>query len=231
MITANKLDFKQKKELLMFLLQYVTPHKKELFKKVIKERTKYLTVVLEDIYQPHNASAVLRSCDCFGVQDVHVIENSNIYEVNPDVALGSTKWLTLFKYHEKRNNTVDTFNQLKDRGYRIVATTPHKHDFLINELPLDKKTALVFGTEKNGLSPIAMDHADVFVKIPMYGFTESYNISVSAALVLYELSKRLRTSKNINWKLNEEEIVEIQLNWARNVLKRSETLEKGFLKR
>ena len=194
----------KKKLLLSYLQEFITPNKKNKFEELILHRTRHLTIVLEDIYQPHNASAVLRSCDCFGIQDVHIIENMNKYEVNPDVALGSSKWLNLIKYNEKENNTESCLKKLKSEGYRVIATTPHENDFIPETLPLGEKTALVFGTELAGLSQVAIDLADGFVRIPMYGFTESFNISVSAALLLFALTERMRKS-DINWALTEAE--------------------------
>ena len=215
---------------LNYLLGFVTSSRKGRFEAAMARRTRYLTIVLEDIYQPHNASAVLRSCDCFGIQDVHIIENRNRYEVNPDVALGSAKWLSLIKHNGKEDNTVTCLNSLKDQGYKIVATSPHKDDFTPEALPLDQKTALVFGTELEGLTENAKELADAFVTIPMYGFTESLNISVSAALLLYTLSERLRRS-DVNWHLSEEERVSTMLQWAGNTVKRSDSLEREFFRK
>jgi len=223
------LDINTKKGLLNHLFSIVSENKSGLFDQNIKNRTRYITVVLEDIFQPHNASAVLRSCDCFGVQDLHIIENNNTYEVNPDVALGASKWLNLIKYNEKEENTLIAMNRLKENGYKLVATTPHKDDLLLDELPLDNKIALIFGTELNGLSDVALNNADLFVKIPMYGFTESYNISVSAAIILHYLTEKLKRS-SINWQLSEMEMMDIKLDWARNVVKRSDLIEEAYLK-
>jgi tRNA (guanosine-2'-O-)-methyltransferase len=223
-------DQRLRKNLLQFLLSFISENKINKFEEKICYRTRHLTIVLEDIYQPHNASAVLRSCDCFGIQDVHIIENLNKYEVNPDVALGSSKWLTLIKYNKDTYNTISCLNDLKSKGYRIIATTPHKNDFTPETLPLDEKTALVFGTELEGLSEKAIELADAFVRIPMYGFTESLNISVSAALLLFTLSERLRKS-NIEWLLKEEERTAIMLQWAKNVVKKPDTLEREFYRK
>ncbi|NOX45920.1 MAG: RNA methyltransferase [Chlorobi bacterium] len=222
--------YQQKIELLDFLESFVSENKKSLFQRIIEFRTRYITMVLEDIYQPHNASAVLRTCDCFGVQDVHIIENRNMYEVNPDVALGSSKWLTLTKYNDGENNTLDTINKLKSKGYSIVATTPHKNDTNLGQLDLSKKTALLFGTELKGLSNVALENADAFVKIPMVGFTESFNISVSAAIILHQLTGKMRES-NYNWQLTDEEKLDIRLDWARNVVKNPDLVEATFLDR
>lgn len=218
-----------KENLLSHLLEFISDNKKQLFEKIIQYRTKHITVVLEDIYQSQNASAVLRTCDCFGIQDVHIIENKHEYQINPDVALGSTKWLNLIKYNSKENNTLETFENLRKNGYRVVATTPHKNDCTLENLDFTSKFALVFGTELHGLSEIAIDNSDDFVKIPMYGFTESFNISVSAAIMLHYLTYKLRDSE-IDWQLNEQEMTDIKLNWVRQVVKSSEQLERKFLK-
>jgi tRNA (guanosine-2'-O-)-methyltransferase len=222
-------DSDPQKALLDHLLEFITPNRKSLFEKVIANRTRHITVILEDIYQPHNASAVLRTCDLTGIQDVHIIENNNQYDVNPDVALGASKWLNLFKYNETEQNTLLTFEKLRKQGYRIVASTPHKNDQDLESIPLDGKMAIVFGTELNGLSDIAIENADEFLKIPMFGFTESYNISVSAALILFTLTNRLRNSST-NWSLSEDEKQEILLEWSRRSIKRSDIIENQFLK-
>ncbi|MEI6122670.1 MAG: RNA methyltransferase [Bacteroidota bacterium] len=216
--------------LIDYLSGFVTENRLERFDTVIKSRTRHITIALEDIYQPHNASAVLRTCDCTGIQDIHIIENENTYHVNQDVALGSSKWVSLIKYNSSENNTMACISNLKEQGYSIVATTPHKNDCMIDELPLESKTALFFGTELNGISHELIEHADAFVKIPMYGFTESYNISVSAAICLYSLTQRLRNS-NVNWHLSETEIVDIKLQWLKNTLLDAALLEKEFQKK
>ena len=215
-------------ELITYLSEYITPERKALFEQVLASRTRYLTVVLEDIYQTQNASAVLRSCDCFGIQDVHIIENKNPFQVNPKVTLGSTKWLDLYHYRKKEHNTRDCIQNLKNRGYRIVATSPHANDTNLEDFDLTRgKTALIFGTELTGISEVAEEHADEFLKIPMYGFTESFNISVSAAIILHHLSLQLRQS-GISYLLSEEEKDEIHLAWLRKTIKRSALIEKKF---
>ena len=216
-------------ELISYLSKIITPERFSLFNQIIKDRTRYMTVVLEDIFQPHNASAVLRSCDCFGIQDVHIIENENEYTLNPDVALGSSKWLNLHKYNEAENNTLSTINALKKKGYRIIATTPHKDDVNLEDFDISKgKFALMFGSEQPGLSDIAMENADEFLKIPMFGFTESFNISVSAAVVLHHLSLKLRQS-DIKFELSEDEKNTIILEWLKQSIKKSDLIIEKFL--
>ena len=216
------------KALLDFLYQFITDERKQRFEEVLAYRTRHLTVVLEDIFQPHNASAVLRSCDLTGVQDVHIIENNYTFDINPDVVMGSTKWLDLYRYNELEFNTPMAIEQLKARGYQIVATCPHQDDFTPENLPLDQPVALVFGTEKTGITDYVMSHADKFVKIPMYGFTESFNISVSAALLVYTLTRRLHEMNDVDWHLAEDEKDEARLEWSRRTLGRIRQYERKF---
>ncbi len=224
------MDLDTRKKLLEFLSQFITDNKKQKIEEAIAHRTKHLTVVIEDIYQSHNASAVLRSCDVFGIQDVHIIENKNKYSVNPDIALGSSKWVNIIKYKEKENNTVKCFQLLRKQGYKVVITMPDLEYKPLEELNLDQKTALVFGSELEGLTQEAIDNADECVRIKMYGFTESLNISVSAAICMHYLSSKLRNS-DINWRLTEEEVIDIKLNWVKNIVKSSDLLEIEFLKK
>lgn len=204
-------------EFIEFLSQFVTDHKLALFDRIVRERTRHLTVVLEDLYQPQNASACLRSCDCFGIQDVHVIENRHEFRVNRDVALGGAQWLTLHRYNEGDENTRACIERLKRRGYRILATSPNRPGTRLEDVDVEPKTALVFGAELEGLSHVALEQADGVLMIPMHGFTESYNISVALALCLYELTRKLRTS-SVDWRLTEREREEVRAAWIRQVI-------------
>jgi tRNA (guanosine-2'-O-)-methyltransferase len=208
------------------LKEYVTEERFQKFQNILKFRTRYATVVLEDIYQPHNASAVLRSCDLFGVQDVHIIENKNKYTVNPEVAVGASKWLDLIKHNKNKNNSLDTIKYLKSEGYRIIATTPHKNDVELSEFDITKgKFALFFGSEMPGISDIVMDNADEFLRIEMFGFTESFNISVSVAIILHELIKKLHQSQ-INWQLTDNEKNQVLVQWLKNTVKDADAILK-----
>lgn len=223
------MDNQTKHKLYNFLFSIITEERKAIFEKVLNYRTRHITVMLENIYQAHNASAVLRSCDLSGIQDVHIVEGTNKYNVNPQISMGSAKWLNLYKYSEKKDNTIKTIQHLRKQGYKIVATTPHKDCFGPNELPLDNKIALLFGTELTGLSDVALENADEFIKIPQFGFTESYNISVSVALILFSLTNRLHNS-DIKWHLSKDQLLDIKLDWARQTISRSELVEEQFLK-
>ena len=214
-------------QILEYLSGFLTERRLERMQQVVNERTRHLCVVLEDIYQTHNASAVLRSCECFGIQDVHIIENRNVFEENPEVVMGASKWLSLYRYNTSQNNTASCLQALRDQGYRLVATSPHQRDCLLEDLPLEQKTALLFGTEMEGLSEAAMDMADAWVRIPMRGFTESFNISVSVAISLYHLSRRLR-EPDIPWVLSPDEKNALLLEWVKKSMKNPDQMLKHF---
>lgn len=214
-----------------FLSEYVQEDRKELFNRVLDERTRYLTVVLEDIYQPQNASAVIRSCDCFGIQDAHIIENENEYQINPLVVHGASNWIEFKKYNQQENNTLDCINKLKDQGYRIVATSPHANDTDLPDFDITKgKTALVFGSEGPGISDIVKENADEFMKIPMHGFTESFNISVSAAICLSHISSELRRSE-IDYHLQQDERNYLFTKWMKQTVLDGDKMEREFYRR
>ncbi len=209
--------------LIKYLKTFATENRVELFEKIINQRTELLTIVLEDIYQAQNASAVLRTADCLGVSDVHIIESRNKYDVNPDVALGSNKWLNLYKYKQADA----CISELKQQGYQIAVTALHEDSIDLLDFKPNTKTALVFGTELTGVTDQVKKHADVFLKIPMYGFTESYNISVAAALGMYDLVHKLKTHKDFH--LNALKKEQTMLKWLRKSIKNSKLLEEKFL--
>jgi len=208
------------------LLAYVTENKREKMHTVLENRTRYITVVLEDLFQEHNASAALRTCDIFGIQDVHVVEAQYKFRPNSAIAMGSSKWVDVHRH----TAITDAITKLKQDGYRIVATSPHRQSYALSDLPLDQKTALIFGSEQTGLSQEALEMADMYVKIPMYGFVESFNVSVSVALCLYDIIHRLHSS-SYSWQLSEEEKQDIMLAWIRKISPTAAALEKQLIKK
>ncbi|MDW7690284.1 RNA methyltransferase [Flammeovirgaceae bacterium SG7u.111] len=214
---------KLSKELYQFLSEYITEHKRVMFEEISSKRTRHITVVMEDIYQSQNASAVVRTCDCFGIQDVHVIENQNEYVINRDVVRGAANWVDIHKYE----TADEAISALKGNGYLIAATTPGKASISLDELPIDHKVAVVFGTEQTGISEKVAAAADVSIKIPMFGFTESFNISVSAAICLNHMVTKLHKS-NLDWQLSEEEIWDLKADWAEKTIKKGEIMVKEF---
>jgi len=220
-------DLEYQKALTDYLDGFVSERRKGRLVEVLEERTNHLTVVLEDVYQSHNFSAVLRSADIFGIQNIHFIENRNKYKISEDVSMGSTQWLTLNRYQKFENNTRECITQLKNKGYRIVATSLNERSVTLDKLNVDKPIALIFGTELTGISEDVQDTADEFVYLPMFGFTESFNISVCAALCMHELSTKIRAQVP-DYKLTDAERKEIYLEWLKVSVKKHDLMIKEF---
>lgn len=216
--------------LMAYLGQYITNHKKSVIENVLSQRTRFFTVVLEDIFKPHNASAVLRTCDCFGIQDVHIIEKTKEYKINPFVSRGASQWVDLHKYdNSDGSGLIDCFSRLRSKGYKVYATSPVSTSIPIDRINANEKVALVFGNEHDGVSNEAINNADGLVHIPMLGFTESFNISVAASLFLHHLIQRVNKEKIPEFHLSDEEKKDLKLKWYKAIVKNSEIHEKVFL--
>ena len=222
----------QERQLIKHFSQYVSDHKKEFIGKVLSQRTRHVTVVLEDIYQAQNASAVVRTCECMGLQDIHIIENTATYQTNTRVLKGSNKWMDLIRYRKKgANNTEECIQQLKKSGYTIYAADPSEEGISIHDVNIDaSKTAIMFGNELRGVSNYALEHCDQKVRIPMYGFTESLNISVSVAICLNTLIAKLHQDSWEKYGLTDEEKEELTLQWYRKVVRKSDVVERELLR-
>lgn len=205
-------------KLLEYLESFLTEKRRELYKKVITQRSNHFTVATQDVYQLHNTSAVIRSCDVFGVQNIHVVEEVNLKKIDREIAMGAQKWVDINRY----TSTKDCITTLRNKGYKIVATSPHRGTML-QDFDISRPAALFFGTETKGLSEEVMAEADEFLQIPMVGFTESLNISVSAAIILQDITARLRKS-DLSWQLSKEEQVAKRIDWAKKNLKNSKEI-------
>ena len=210
-------------DLLTYLEGFITENRKEGFLRVLKNRTKHFTVAMEDVFQLHNTSAVMRSCEVFGIQELNVIEQKFGKSIDKEIAMGAEKWVDINRF----SSIQDCITNLKKKGYQIIATTPHNDSCLLHEFDITKPSALFFGTERDGLSEEVMQQADGFLKIPMVGYTESLNISVSAAIIIQDVTNRLRQS-DIHWQLTDEEVLEKRLDWTRKSIKDIEFIEKKF---
>ncbi len=212
-------------KLLTYLERFISEERKERFEHILQMRTKYITVAAEDVFQMHNTSALIRSCEVFGIQEVHVVEDRFGQRMDKNIAMGSQQWVDIFRYKD----TTDCISHLRQQGYKIIATTPHEDSCMLQDFKLDGKTALFFGTEKEGLSPAVMDAADGFLKIPMVGFTESLNVSVSAAIILQMLSSKLRAS-DLPWSLSHDEIMEKRMDWTKKSIKSIDKIMERYEK-
>lgn len=211
-------------ELLTYLQSFLTERRIHLFDKVLKERTQHFTVAVEDVYQLHNTSAVMRSCESFGVQELHVIEEVNAKQIDSEIAMGAQKWVDIYRH----SSAIDCISSLKEKGYRIVATSPHKNAHTLEDFDVTQKAAIFFGRETQGLSDTVLNAADDFIYIPMVGFTESLNISVSAAITLQQIMTKLKASRT-SWQFTEEELFNKKLNWTRKMIKDIERIEARYL--
>jgi len=215
--------------LVQYLKTFVVEKRRELFEEKIRQRTKHITVVLENIFQGRNISASIRSADCFGIQDVHIIENDNIFNDDSEVSMGAEKWITITRHNQQKHNSIDTIKELKAEGYQIIATTPHNTDCNLFDIDVRKqKVALIFGSEVRGCSDQTLALADKRMKIPMYGFTESFNISVSVSLCLQHLTYKLRKADS-DWKMTKNQQDKVMLQWLRNSIKASVEIEEEYL--
>lgn len=211
-------------EYLVYLEDFLTENRKAKFLEVLQFRTKHFTVVIEDVFQMHNTSAVMRSCDVFGIQELHVVEQKFGKSIDAEIAMGAQKWVDVKQYQTNQS----CINTLKEKGYQIVATSPHIDSCLLDDFDVSKKSALFFGTERDGLSEDVMAQADCFLKIPMVGFSESLNISVAAAIILQNLTSRLRNSE-LDWKLSEDEVFLKRIDWAKKSIKDIQRIEERFI--
>ncbi len=212
-------------ELLTYLEDFISENRKERFLEVLAKRTKHFTIAVEDVFQMHNTSAVMRSCEVFGIQELNVVEQKYGKTIDKQIAMGAQKWVDIIE-HSSSQVCIDN---LRQKGYQIIATTPHNDSCTIENFDISKPSALFFGTEIDGLSDEVMQQADGYLKIPMVGFTESLNISVSAAIIIQDITNRLRNS-DINWQLTEEEILEKRLDWTRKTIKDIKNVESRFVK-
>ena len=208
---------------LNYLEAFLTDNRKERFADVLAHRTNHFTIAVEDIFQFHNTSAVMRSCEVFGIQEINIVEQRFGKNIDKEIAMGAQKWVDINKF-ENISNCIQT---LKNKGYQIIATTPHNDSCMLHEFDITKKSALFFGTEKEGLSQEVMQQADGFLKIPMVGFTESLNISVSAAIIIQDITTRLRQS-DVKWQLTEEDVLIKRLAWAKNSIKDIKRIEERY---
>lgn len=211
------------------MMSHISESRLEKILKVSEERTRYISVVLNNIFYTQNISAVTRTCDCFGIQDLYITGNSPSTHINKHVAQGAYNWVDIHRRTFDKEETV--LQELKDKGYRIVVTLPEEGASDLFDFDLDKgRTAIVMGNERDGVSPIVKEMADEYLYIPMYGFSQSLNISVSTAVILSELTGRLR-SASIDWELSEEELTELRYLWMKNSVKRGDRIEEEYLVR
>lgn len=219
----------QKKNLTQYFESFVSYNKREQMHQVLAHRTRHVAVVLENIYQPHNAATV-RSCECFGFQDLHIIEAKTKHTINPNVTMGGCKWVSMHHHKKDIGGTVAVLKRLKASGFKIGSTSMRLGCVPLEELDLNQPIALCFGTEEKGLSEEAHDMADVFVQIPSYGFTQSFNVSVSVAQSLTSIRNRLEQS-DLPWQLTPGDRLTLYLTWLIKTANRGLVIARNYLER
>lgn len=217
-------DVEWYRERIEYLAGFMTPERAQTMQRVAEGRTRRMTILMENTFYAQNASALVRHCDAFGVQDIHTVETLCRFSPNVDIVRGSDKWVTFHRH----DSTTDALAALRGSGYRIVATTPHRGDITPEEFDVTAGPfALVFGTELEGISEEVIAGADEFLRIPMCGFVESLNVSAAAAILIYMLSQRLRMSGD-DWRLADAERAAILFEWmTRTVRDSARILRRG----
>ncbi|MBL0691416.1 MAG: RNA methyltransferase [SAR324 cluster bacterium] len=223
----ENLSYQQKESLLDKFSPFITDARKKKILEVINLRTSALTVVLEDLYQPHNIGACLRSCELLGLTKVHIVENRNPYKDNAAVSLGSAKWLEIIKHKiAKPADYQLMFKKLIHDNYTIVTTNLNQPSVEIGKLDLRKKIAVCFGSEELGLSPHIK--GDYNIKLPSFGFTQSYNVSVAVALTIFAWREAIK-QQNITLNISKHEKIDLMLDWYMKIAPASEQLLNQFL--
>ena len=215
---------KTNQEIYDYLQQFLTDERLSKIKHFSKESSDFVLPVMEDVYQFRNAAAIVRSVEACGFHHVVALEEENVFNPNLKVTKGAETWVQV----EKMPNNLDSLKEIKSRGYRILAVSPEKNATMLPDYEVKEPIALVFGTESEGVSDEILDFADETLAIPMFGFTKSFNVSVAAAICMYELKQKLMKS-GIEYQLSDQKLLELKIRWAKNSIKSSEQILERFL--
>ena len=198
------------RERLEYMTRFITDERREVLQRTVAQRTHYMRILTENMFHPQNASAIMRHCEAFGIQQIHTVEDRCKFDPSVNIVRGTQKWVDV----EHHDTTAEALRALKSEGYRIVATTPHLCSATPETFDVTKgKFALVFGTEHAGISDEVIEAADDFLMIPMCGMVESLNVSASAAILIYMLSERIRQSVD-SWQLSDAEQLKLLTRWT-----------------
>ena len=220
MIPKNRLQ-----ETFDYLKQFLTDERLSKIEHFSQESSDFVLPVMEDVYQFRNAAAIVRSVEACGFHHVVALEEENVFNPNLKVTKGAETWVKV----EKMPNNLDSLKEIKNRGYKILAVSPENNATMLPDYKVKEPIALVFGTELEGVSDEILDFADETLAIPMFGFTKSFNVSVAAAICMYELKQKLMKS-GIDYKLSEEKLLEMKIRWTVNSIRSGEELLERFLK-
>ena len=179
------------------------------FKEVLENRTDKIVPVFENLHKPHNASAVIRTCDALGVAYAHFIDEAEDSLLSKNISKGSQNWVDTHVYRSKE----DCFTSLQAQGYVLAATCLDENAVTPSDLPTDKKIAVIFGNELEGISSTALEAAEYTVAIPMFGFVDSFNVSVAAAIIFYDHLQKIRSLSREVWGLSEMQKKKLMRRW------------------
>ena len=209
-----------------YMMSFLTEERVDVLRRTLAERTRYMTILTENTFHPQNASALVRHCEAFGLQDLHTVETRCKFNPNVNIVRGTDKWVDITRH----DSTAEAIATLKGAGYRLVATTPHRESCTPEMFDVEKGPfCLVFGTEHAGVTDEIIEAADEYLRIPMCGMVESLNVSASAAILIYMLSQRMRLSPAIDWRLGEDDAREMLFRWVMSSVKDSQRiLERQF---
>ena len=219
MIPKNRLQ-----ETFDYLKQFLTDVRLSKIEHFSQESSDFVLPVMEDVYQFRNAAAIVRSVEACGFHHVVALEEENVFNPNLKVTKGAETWVKV----EKMPNNLDSLKEIKNRSYKILAVSPENNATMLPDYEVKEPIALVFGTELEGVSDEILEFADETLAIPMYGFTKSFNVSVAAAICMYELKQKLMKS-GIDYKLSEEKLLEMKIRWTVNSIRSGEELLERFL--
>lgn len=206
------------------LSQFVTDERAVVLRSALDMRTNYMTIMAENTFHPQNASALVRHCEAFGVQNIHTVETLCKFNPNVNIVKGTDKWIDIRRHH----STSEALRALKSDGYRIVATTPHRESCTPETFDVKRgKFALVLGTEHAGISDEVLASADEYLRIPMCGMVESLNVSASAAILIYILSQRMR-EQVADWQLGDDDRAAVMFRWLCESVKDSRQILERF---
>ena len=207
------------------LQQFLTDERLEKLNHFAPEGSDFVLPVIEDVFQFRNAAAIVRSVEACGFHKIIAMESEHEFNPNLRVTKGAETWVEV----EKLPHNLDSLREIKNRGYKILAVSPENNATMLSDYDLKEPVALVFGTEAAGVSEEILDFADETLAIPMYGFTQSFNVSVAAAICVYELKQKLLRS-NLDYKLSEEKLWEMKVRWAMNSIKSGEQILAKYLR-
>lgn len=207
-----------------YLQQFLTDERLQKINHFAEESSDFVLPVMEDIYQFRNAAAIVRSVEACGFHKIVALQDKNVFHPNLKVTKGADTWVEV----ERMQASQEALQAIKKRGYRIVAVSPEREATMLPDFEITQPIALVFGTEWQGVSDGMLQAADETLAIPMYGFTKSFNVSVAAAICMYDLKQKLLQS-NLEYKLPEDRKLQMKIRWAIHSIRSGEEIYERYL--